>query len=341
MRYDLFPCEGTFYKANLHSHSTISDGKLTPVEMRDFYREHGYSILAITDHEIMADHTDLTLPDFLMINGYEIYVRERQDAPRIAKNFHINLIARTPDVKKQIALDPKYLRYIDKNGIKLEDIPRVGGICDRHFCARDFNRIIREANENGYLVSYNHPGWSLENFEDFSKYDGVYAMEISNYNTSMEGFYENDAWAYDQMLRLGKMIWCLANDDNHNKFPYGDPRCDSFGGFNMIKAKALTYEAVIDALEKGHFYASQGPEIKDAYIEDNALHVSCSPATCVAIRTVGRATIRGSVYAPIGETITEAVIPLQKEDGYIRIEVTDERCKKAFSHAYPLEGIVK
>ena len=54
MRHDLLPREGKFYKANLHSHSVISDGRLTPEEMRDFYREHGYSVLAITrfsDHQ--------------------------------------------------------------------------------------------------------------------------------------------------------------------------------------------------------------------------------------------------------------------------------------------------
>ena len=117
MRYNLFPEEGTFYKANLHSHTNISDGKLSPVEMRDLYRDHGYSILAITDHEIMMDHTDLSQPGFLMINGYEIYLRERQDAGRIAKNCHINLIAKTPTELRQIAVDPKYLHYIEKNGI--------------------------------------------------------------------------------------------------------------------------------------------------------------------------------------------------------------------------------
>ena len=341
MRYDLFPTEGKFYKANLHSPSVISDGRMTPEEMRDFYRAHGYSVLAITDHEIMRDHTDLSLPDFQIINGYEVYIRDRLDAPRIAKNCHMNLIARTPDVNKQIAVDPKYLKYIEKNGLTVEDIPRVGGLRDRHFCTREINRIIREANENGYLVAYNHPSWSLETIEDFGKYEGFYAMEVVNYGASMEGFPENDAWAYDQMLRLGKNIWCLANDDNHNKFPYGDPRCDSFGGFNMIKAKELSYAAIIEALEKGHFYASQGPVIEDAWIEEDQLHVKCSPAVKVTARMLGRATIRGSAFAPNGDIITEAVIPLQKADGYIRIEVTDVTGRKAFTHAYDVTEIVE
>ena len=340
MRHDLLPRDGTYYKANLHSHSNLSDGRLTPAELRDLYRDHGYSILAITDHELMVDHTDLSQPGFLMINGYEIYLRERMDAPRIAKNCHINLIARTPTELRQIAVDPKYLNYIRKNGLAVEDIPRVGDLCDRHYCPRDINRIIRTAAENGYLVFYNHPSWSLETVEEFGKYEGVFAMEVVNYGSSLEGFPENDAWAYDQMLRLGRDIWCLANDDNHNKFPVGHPACDSFGGFNMICARELTYEAVIDALEKGRFYASMGPTIEEMYVEDGKLHVRCSPAVSIAARMLGRATTRGTAFAPVGQTITEGVIPLQRDDAYIRVEVTDAHGKKAFTHAYRLDGLL-
>ena len=37
----------------------------------------------------------------------------------------------------------------------------------------------------------------------------------------------------------------------------------------MIKAESLSYESIINALKKGDFYASCGPEIYDLYIEDN------------------------------------------------------------------------
>ena len=33
-----------YYKANFHCHSVVSDGKLTPEELRDAYKEKGYSI---------------------------------------------------------------------------------------------------------------------------------------------------------------------------------------------------------------------------------------------------------------------------------------------------------
>ena len=67
------------YKANLHSHSNLSDGRLTPEELIRAYREAGYSILAITDHEASYDHTAASGPDFLMVTGYEAYIRPSPD----------------------------------------------------------------------------------------------------------------------------------------------------------------------------------------------------------------------------------------------------------------------
>ena len=52
------------YKANLHSHTTLSDGKRSPEELVSEYKKRGYSVLAITDHEAPYDHSDLTTPDF-------------------------------------------------------------------------------------------------------------------------------------------------------------------------------------------------------------------------------------------------------------------------------------
>ncbi len=63
------------FKANLHSHSTLSDGDLTPEEMIAAYKERGYSILSITDHEAPYDHTDKSTEDFMLLAGWEAYIR--------------------------------------------------------------------------------------------------------------------------------------------------------------------------------------------------------------------------------------------------------------------------
>ncbi len=74
MRQELLPARGKFYKANLHMHTTISDGELTPEEVKRVFSDHGYSIVAFTDHEIIVPHNDLTDEHFLALTGFETAV---------------------------------------------------------------------------------------------------------------------------------------------------------------------------------------------------------------------------------------------------------------------------
>ena len=57
---------GNWYKGNLHMHTTLSDGKLDPVEAISVYREAGYDFIAITDHRkvghLWQDDSFLILP---------------------------------------------------------------------------------------------------------------------------------------------------------------------------------------------------------------------------------------------------------------------------------------
>ena len=72
MKKYFLPEKGNFYKANLHLHSKISDGALTPEEWKEKYMARGYSILAYTDHDTFVTHNDLTDEHFLALNGYEL-----------------------------------------------------------------------------------------------------------------------------------------------------------------------------------------------------------------------------------------------------------------------------
>lgn len=340
MKQYLLPRDGQFYKANLHCHSTVSDGWLTPEELRDAYREQGYSVLAITDHEMMVDHTDLSTPDFLMLNGYEAYVKERLDDPRFMKTCHMNFIAKDPKQVKMVCVDPVYTRYAEKNGLKPEDLARVGDMCHRRYGPRCINCMIKTANENGYLVAYNHPSWSYETIQDIGQCEGMYALEIHNTGTTLlDGFPGDDARVYDQLLRQGKKLYCLANDDNHNRYPLTSPLSDSFGGFNMIKAPELSYGAIINALEQGHFYASQGPEIKELYAEDGKIFITCSDARRIHMVTGGRTPGRQCI-AREGLWLHEAEIELKPDDMYFRMEILDPRGYKAWTQAYSVRGLL-
>ena len=106
MKKYLIPQNGNFYKANLHSHSTVSDGRNTPKEMKDYYKEHGYQILALTDHELLVEHSDLCEPDFLMLPGYE-YAFVENVPYSYARTLEVNLYPKDPKNLTQICFNPK------------------------------------------------------------------------------------------------------------------------------------------------------------------------------------------------------------------------------------------
>ena len=72
------------------------------------------------------------------------------------------------------------------------------------------------------------------------------------------GKFECNSQVYDDMLRDGKMIHCVGGDDSHS--------IDGSGySWTVIKAENLEYKTVTDALLRGDFYSSQGPEIFELY----------------------------------------------------------------------------
>ena len=100
MKKFLLPENSVPLKANLHCHSTFSDGRRTPEELKEEYKKHGYSIIAYTDHNRLVDHQDLTDDTFLALNGYEIDITENTEGMHChhRRTCHFCLIAKKPDL---------------------------------------------------------------------------------------------------------------------------------------------------------------------------------------------------------------------------------------------------
>ena len=47
---ELYNTHNSWYKGNLHTHTTLSDGAVAPDESIKRYKNAGYDFLAITDH---------------------------------------------------------------------------------------------------------------------------------------------------------------------------------------------------------------------------------------------------------------------------------------------------
>ncbi|MFM7705721.1 MAG: PHP domain-containing protein, partial [Rubrivivax sp.] len=80
MHTDLFARPGRFYKGNLHTHSTNSDGVLEAGEVCRRYRERGYDFICLSDHFLpvygfpVTDTRPHRTAEFTTILGAEVHV---------------------------------------------------------------------------------------------------------------------------------------------------------------------------------------------------------------------------------------------------------------------------
>ncbi len=338
MKRDLLPKVTKYFKANLHTHTNISDGKLTPEEMIAGYKKAGYSILALTDHNVIANHSDKSTEDFLLLTGVEVNINDaRYDGTKgfLGLSYHLNLIAKRPDnlwqpvpvAGKRETARPYEAQVISENMPKIYDVAAM-------------NKMIALANEKGFLVMYNHPVWSGQSPEDYLPLKGLWAMEMRNNTSIVEGYNENNHWVYQQMLENGMRLFPTGTDDAHNT-------ASMFGAWCMVGAETLAYGAVIDALEKGDFYMSCGPEIYSLSLEDGFLEIRCSDAREIIVQTHARSARR--LAAAPGETLNHGRIDLTRfldwcrhvpqEQAFFRVTVYGRDGSYAATRAYWIDTL--
>ena len=332
MRKYLLPNTGNFYKANLHVHTTVSDGQMTPEEIKKIYMDQGYSIVAFTDHEVMVPHPDLTDDNFLAITSTEICVNNRYDCDFFfAKTYHLNIYSPTENKSCFNTFDRAKM-WLERSMQYITDEQRKVGY-NRVYSVDCVNDMIQRANDEGCLVSYNHPVWSLQDYSDYIDLKGLWGVELYNTGCSRNGYFDSPK-PLDDLLRCGQRVFPLATDDAHLLR-------DCFGGFVMVRAKELKYDSIFTALKNGDFYASVGPEIHEISIEDGIVRVRTSPVAFACVSTDCR-----QLYAKAAEDglATEFTFDINwyfdlsrdktNEHQYIRITLRDQYGNEAYSRAY-------
>ncbi len=163
-------------RGNLHAHTTMSDGDLTPQDLIDQYAARGYDFLAISDHDILTDASAYNALGMTLIPANEVTV----NGPH---TVHVGATAVVPpDPNRQVVLD---------------GIAKDGGFA---FMAHP-----------NWERHFNHcPQGTLESLR------GYIGVEIFNGITRWHpgSNVATDRW--DLLLSQGRRIWGIANDDAHH-----------------------------------------------------------------------------------------------------------------------------
>ena len=292
-----FAQPGSFYRGNLHAHSDVSDGALSPERLVQEYRRNRYDFIAVTDHfrerfgYPVTDTRHFRDEHFTTILGAELHPPALQNG----EDWHILAVGLPADFP---AASPD------------EDGPA----------------LARRARDAGAYVALAHPHWYSMTIEDGRSVDAAHAVEIFNLTCAMANDRGYGWYLADLLLGEGQRLHAIATDDTHGK----PARPDLFGGWVMVKSESLDPDALLSAIKSGHFYSSQGPQFHDIAVspDRDKVQIACSPVTSVQV--CGRAQRTRDLH---GLEITRAEIPLDRvQGGHFRVTIIDRLGRRAWSN---------
>ncbi len=243
-----FILSGNWYKGNTHCHTTMSDGRKEPSEAVQWYRDHRYDFLVLTDHYKVPSADESPSDGILVVPGIELDAVD----PQIGDYHLVGLGVRSYDAPRQtdLPLQTAIDRLIGLSGLPV--------LC--------------------------HPYWMNLRSADLKGIHGLAALEVFNTTCELYNGKGLSDTLWDELLARGTQLWGIAADDTHWKPQRDDPG----GGWIMVKALECTEESILMAISHGHFWATSGPQLKNVWIDDRTVHVDSSPVKIMNIKGQGR-----------------------------------------------------
>ena len=291
-----FAKPGRFWKGNLHTHSTRSDGTKSPQEVCRLYEQAGYNFIALTDH--FLPQYDFPITDTLPYRsaGFTTILGAELHAGAIENGSAWHIVAA---------------------GLPTDFAPPADDESGAQIAAR--------AMKAGAFIGIAHPHWYTLSAADVDALGPAHAFEVFN-GIAADGNDRPESWhIMDLLLDRRQRYFAYAADDAHFTDSYHDFR----RGWVHVKAEELSPEALLTALKTGAFYSSTGPQIYDIALADGQkLTIHCSPAERIFLTGVGSAVQRAW-----GNGLTNAEFDLSDWDShYCRLTVRDRRGGKAWSN---------
>lgn len=360
--------EPRWWKGNLHTHSLWSDGDDFPEMAVDWYRQHDYHFLALTDHNVLLSGDKWVAVDKLPGGGaasYERYLarfgkdwvetREENGARQVRLQTLDKLRARFERPGRFLLLQGEELsdrpagerKPIHVNAINLAQyIAPQGGQLALDTLRRDVAAVLAHGQEIHLpiLAVMNHPnfGWALTP-EDLARAENGRFFEVYNGHPKVNN--EGDAtrpstermWdlALAWRLAAGKQIlYGLATDDTHNYHEQAINRANPGRGWIMVRAPKLTPDHLLRAMQAGDFYASTGVALDDVAFDGRRLALRIHPASGETCKTQFIGARKGDSESQAGRVLAEVegLAPsyaMQGNELYVRAKVVSTQAPQS------------
>lgn len=360
------PREGlTWLKGNTHAHTLWSDGNAPPEEVVDWYDERGYDFLALTEHNIIADHEkwfavqddgrlkprDIDLltarfgQDWVKVRPRDGFTEMRLKTLGEIRQWLRIQKSRLLLITSEELTDSSEGKPVHVNGINLlEVISPQGGDSVLETIENNMGAVAAHgrANKRPVLSHLNHPnfGWAVRP-DDLALVSKSRFFEVFNGHAGVRNYgddlHSGTEALWDMALAsrvidnsLG-MLYGVATDDGHDYREFGIGKHNPGRGWVMVQAKNRTPEAIIRAMNLGQFYATTGVTLADIQFDGRTMRVWIDevPGVRYTTRFVGtRRTQKGSMQPSEIFLTTEAnpaVFTFTGDELYMRAKITSDR----------------
>lgn len=246
--FEIPDATGRWYKGNTHTHTDRSDGDSPPRYVANWYKNHGYAFLVLSDHNVFTDPATLegvSDSTFLLIPGEEV------TSSFEGASVHVNAL----------------------------DIPHIVEARRAQTLVATIQANVDAVREVGGVPHINHPNfqWSF-GAEELRQVERDRLLEIWNGHPTVHnlggGGTPGLEEVWDVLLKGGKRVYGIAVDDAHHfQGEFAPGRANPGRGWVEVRAPSLDARALVQALEAGHFYASTGVELDDVRVSGDRLEV--------------------------------------------------------------------
>jgi len=288
--------EARWYKGNLHTHTYWSDGDDFPEMVADWYKSRSYDFLALSDHNIIADHEKwlkvnksktgaVALDKYLKRFGKEwVIVRGEGEQTEVRLRTLAEMKPKLEEPGKFLMIPSEEItdKNVHVNATNIQELilpdksldtitsPQIIKALQHAFDAVHAQRVRTGVPMFAHL---NHPNfkWAIT-AEELMRIDHEQFFEVYNghptVNNDGDELHAGTERVWDIVLaeRLGHLgkpvMYGLATDDSHHYHSTSPKSSLSGRGWVMVKAKELSADALVAAMEQGDFYSSSGVTFK-------------------------------------------------------------------------------
>ena len=291
------PMQASWFKGNTHTHTNASDGDSSPDDVTRWYAERGYNFLVLSDHNVHTTIEELSARyaspgRFMLMRGEEV------TSGFEGRSLHVNGLDTRTVIGRQ-------------TGTSILDI---------------LQKSVDAIRKQSGVPHINHPNftWALT-AEQLQQVKNNTLFEVHNghpmVNNLGGGGVPGLEAAWDSILSNGVILYGIAVDDAHHfKQPWNQELALPGRAWIVVRAMRLEARAILDAMERGDFYASTGVVLSDVQATRTSLTVTVSQSTFAKYRIqfIGRhgMLLQESLQSP-------ATYTFKGTEGYVRAKVIE------------------